>query len=399
MERGDYSDQHLSDISPGLRSLVWIAKLASGNAEVDAAISEIEKLANQVGWRKISELAERHGMKPFLNQSLASNRFNSAPQEMAQSARKATSALARHNLLATADLIEILSELERNGILAIPVKGPALAWLLYRDISLREFSDLDLLIDGKDLGAASRILETLGYEPELELSPSRRRIFVTTENVLLFTHSSTGRFVEMHWELSPRYLAPPIDIEIFRKRLRTVEPGGRVMKAMSEEDTLIYLCAHGAKHYWEKLNWVTDIATLINRSEAMDWSYIFEQAEARRSELMLLLGLSIAQDLLGTRTPDLALEYFRRSPIVSRLTEDAKEWLLTETDTPPGWLRRWIFYSRLQKGLPDKLRFAYLSLAAPNTVDWQSVDLPDSLSSLYYFARPLRLFAGLARRR
>jgi hypothetical protein len=338
-------------------------------------------------------------MTPFFNRFLLSAHIESAPSEIAEAARESASFIVRHNLLATADLAAILSEFAKAGIFVIPIKGPALAWMLYRDLSLREFSDLDLLIDVKDVGESSGILNAMGYEPELKLTTSQEKIFVKTENVLLFTHAKTGRLVELHWELSPRYLAPPIDMEVFRKRLTTVEPGAKTMKTMSEEDTLIYLCAHGAKHHWERLNWVTDIAALVNRSRGMDWDYVFEHAERRRSGRMLLLGLFIARDLLGARLPDRALDLIRESSVIFKLAEDVRGWLFRETEDHPGFLRRWIFYSRLQMGLSDKLRFAFLSVAAPNMVDWQSVDLPDSLSALYFLARPLRLLSKLTRRR
>ena len=393
------SQPHRPGVSPEMHSLILIARLASGNEATNVATAKIERLADSTDWGGLSECAARHGMTPFLNRLLASSEFSGAPREMAQAARESISSLVRHNLLATADLIEILSEFEKSDIFAIPIKGPALAWLLYRDLSLREFSDLDLLIDGTDLGKASKVLIAMGYEPELELSPSREKIFVMTENVLLFTHAATGRLVEIHWELSPRYLAPPIDIEVFRSRLTTVEPGSKIIKTMSEEDTLIYLCAHGAKHHWEKLNWVTDVATLVNRAPGMDWIYIFDQAARRKSDRMLMLGLYIARDLLGARLPNPAIDFFEREPIIYRLGDEVRDWLLRDSIAAPGWLWRWKFYSRLQSGLSNKLRFAYLSLAAPNTVDWQSVDLPDSLAPLYIFARPLRLLTGLTRRR
>ncbi|MGH9768518.1 MAG: nucleotidyltransferase domain-containing protein [Blastocatellia bacterium] len=390
-------------LSPDLQALIWMAKLASDNEAASVVAPEIERLAKlgesvDLFWWNLSKCAARHGMTPFLNQLLKSIHIESAPREVRSATQESASAIIQYNLLATAGLVRILSDFEKEGIFVIPIKGPALAWLLYRDISLREFSDLDLLIDRGDISKASRILAAAGYGAELELSPSQVKIFVKTENVLLFTHSASGRLVELHWELLPRYLAPPVDIQVFRERLTTVEPGGKEMKTFSREDMLIYLCGHGSKHHWEQVNWIVDVAALVNRAPEMDWDYVFEQAERQRSERMLLLGLLIAREALGSRLPEKALDLLMRTPIISRLAEDVRGWLLLNPESSPGLLKRWIFYWRLRKRLSDKLKFAFLSIAAPNTVDWQYVDLPESLSSLYLFARPLRLFAGLARR-
>ncbi len=395
--------QFCRSLPPETQALIWLAKLASDNESDDQVAQEIDRLAETVGernqfWGNFSGCAEHHGMTPFLNQLLKSVHLRSAPEEIRLATQESASAIVQYNLLATGDLIQILTEFDKEKIFAIPIKGPALAWMLYRDISLREFSDLDLLIDRRDIGRAGEILLANGYKPELELSPAEEKIFVKTENVLLFTHEVSGRLIELHWGLLPRYLAPPVDIQIYRDRLTTVEPCGKAMKTLSREDMLIYLCAHGAKHQWERLSWVVDVAALINIKPELDWDYIFAQAERQRSDRMLSLGLLIGWDALGARLPQQAFELLSRTPVITKLAEDVRKWMLLDPEAPPGLLRRWNFYLSLQKRLSDKLRFAFLSVAAPNTVDWQYVDLPESLAPLYLFARPLRLFAGLTRR-
>ena len=55
-------------------------------------------------------------------------------------------ALQRQHLLGLEQLRQVLAAFEAAGIRAIPLKGPALGDVLYREPALRPFTDLDLLI-------------------------------------------------------------------------------------------------------------------------------------------------------------------------------------------------------------------------------------------------------------
>jgi hypothetical protein len=66
--------------------------------------------------------------------------------------------IAKTNMLMTAELIAVMKLLKDNEIEAIAFKGPTLSQMAYGDITLRQFSDLDILIDQKDIYKASKIL-------------------------------------------------------------------------------------------------------------------------------------------------------------------------------------------------------------------------------------------------
>ena len=50
-------------------------------------------------------------------------------------------------MLLTSELIKIMKLLEENDIKAIAFKGPTLAQLAYGDVTLRQYVDLDLLVE------------------------------------------------------------------------------------------------------------------------------------------------------------------------------------------------------------------------------------------------------------
>jgi len=56
------------------------------------------------------------------------------------------------------------------------------------------------------------------------------------------------------------------------------------------------LCVHGAKHFWERIAWIVDIAQLAGNCE-VDWALLSETAAKKGSTRVLLLGLFLAHDV------------------------------------------------------------------------------------------------------
>ena len=86
-----------------------------------------------------------------------------------------TVTLAIHALYLTAELLRILRLLDAHAIRAVPLKGPALAQSLYGDLALREFCDLDVLVQETDLRKARGLLEAQGYHLDLSPRPPRTK--------------------------------------------------------------------------------------------------------------------------------------------------------------------------------------------------------------------------------
>lgn len=74
------------------------------------------------------------------------------------------------------------------------------------------------------------------------------------------------------------------------------------------EDLLILLCVHGSKHAWEQLKWVCDVAELVRRRPALDWSRVLFQAGEWRCRRLVLLGLAMAHSLFDTAVPRTILQ-------------------------------------------------------------------------------------------
>src|SRR5262245_8623753 len=251
-------------------------------------------------WDGLMALAAAHGMRPLLYRFLSgTNGFVAIPDDVTSILQEFTRQNLRKNLRLTGELILLLRMFSEEGVNVIPYKGPTLAALAYGDLGLREFGDLDLLIARSDFMKAQELLVERGYQPEASLNAKQAAAFAGACNVMAFWHAEKEISVEMHWELSPKYLPFSPDLEKVRERMAPSHPGGQTVMTLSLEDLLVYLCAHGAKHVWEKLIWIVDVAGLIHRHSNADWDRIYELAVEQRCERVLFLGLRLARDVVG----------------------------------------------------------------------------------------------------
>ena len=68
------------------------------------------------------------------------------PKTILAQLRESFRSNVQNSLLLTAELLKLVELFAASRINAIPFKGPVLAAAVYKDLSLRQFSDLDVLV-------------------------------------------------------------------------------------------------------------------------------------------------------------------------------------------------------------------------------------------------------------
>jgi hypothetical protein len=188
----------------------------------------------------------------------------------------------RQYLLGVQQLSRVLASFQGEGVPVIPLRGPMLAELLYRDPGLRPFTDLDLLVREGDRPRALSLLSGLGYrhmEAGLPLS-----LELNWRHAASFTAEDPDTLpIDLHWGVVDYPgVAPtaPIDHqELWDRAVQTQGPGG-VRWGLCPEDLLIYLALHWAVHHaLSGLIWQLDLALLISRHYGtLDWDAVVERA-------------------------------------------------------------------------------------------------------------------------
>lgn len=360
-------------------------------ARYSGATTELQRAAaRRLDWSDVEEIARQHAVTPLLHEQLSRVPNALIPLGARARIRERAEANGLRNLELAAELLRLLDGLERLGIEAVPYKGPVLAADVYGDLALREFVDLDVLIDPEHAIAAVRFLEAEGYEPYQELTPKQERFLLRTGHDRKLIRD--GRFVvELQWAIADATHVLPRDLDPLFRRTRTVSVGGREVRTLSREDLFVVLCVHGSLHFWERLAWVCDVAEAIRRWPDLDAGIVADLANAGGTMRMVLLALGLSERLLGVRAEWTITTSASDRAAAARLVDELEP-VAVGSD---GWDLDGRTQLRLRLAMCDRVsargREILRLLVTPSESDWMSVGLPDPLWPAYYPIRLARL--------
>jgi len=347
-------------------------------------------LRNGIDWTLLIRMTQLHGLMPLLYKNIDAHFPEDVPPLILNQLQEWYVANARRNLLLVGQLLMLLRLFRDNDIPVIPYKGAVLAASAHGDITLREFHDLDFLVQQDHLLRARDLLLSRGYQ----LSVKGDGGDVVRQNSqyevgLVLAHA--GIHVELKWDIVARYFALPMDMTALWTRLKPVLIEGREIYTFSPEDTLLILCIHGTKHLWASLMWVTDISELIQANPGLNWQWLWDHSNTLGSRRMLSLGLSLARDLLGTSLPKKVEQQVEADPPVKRLTEEVSRRLFDRSNLSPSVLESITFHCRAREHLSDRAKYGYRLLMTTTPSDRELLQASSSLSPLASCIRPFRL--------
>ncbi|MEB3342867.1 nucleotidyltransferase family protein [Okeania sp.] len=338
-------------------------------------------LQQDIDWTYLIQTSICHSVMPLLYRSLNSTCPEAVSKSILSQLRNFYHTNAQRNLFLTSELVNLLNLFQDNGIPAIPFKGLSLAVSAYGNLVLRQFSDLDILVHKQDINRAKQLLTSHKYQLTKELFWESHFI------------SEGGRVnIDLHQAITPKYFSFPVDFNELWKRLQPVSLVNRTIFTFSSEDSLLILCVYIAKDCWDKrerLIQVCDIAELL-RHQKIDWELLIEQATKLGITRIVLLGLLLANQLLGTALPEEILSKIQAEPTVKLLATQVCEWLFHKTDSPNVGFERKLFYLKVRERLEDIIPLLDYWIT-PSQTDRDFFLLPNSLSFLYYLVRQIRL--------
>jgi hypothetical protein len=299
--------------------------------------------------------------------------------------------LVRSNQDLALELVKILEAFRTHDLVAVPYKGPVLAVSAYGDLALRVFHDLDLLVRSADIPKAYELLASQGYSPEDSLPIDRATASAPVPSHYQFLHKEVRAIVELHTELTLRYFPTLLDLEGLTRRLQSVCLCGREICALSPEDALPMLCVHGAKHFWNRLMWICDIAELLQNTCKINWELVEDQASQLDCERMLFLGLYLANDLLDAPLPSSLLSRMHADRAVQSMAARIRKQLFQQVQAEPGTIQRLLFRLHMRDSLREGAGYCWRLATKPTEEDRSVVRLPPMLSRLSVVLRPVRL--------
>jgi SAM-dependent methyltransferase len=161
-------------------------------------------------------------------------------------------AVAR-NLMLDAAAVECISALRAEGIRTILLKGPVTAQWLYSGGSVRDYTDVDLLVARGELGRALQILKVLGYrDTQADRSPNET---ATHARALALDPPSgpgsdvrfpPGLLVDLHWTFHGIGAADAEFWEVVTAGAERMRIGETDIEIPSEPTRTLLLALHAA---------------------------------------------------------------------------------------------------------------------------------------------------------
>jgi Uncharacterised nucleotidyltransferase len=179
----------------------------------------------------------------------------------------------------------------------------------------------------------------------------------------------------------------------------TVSLAGGETFSFSPEDTLILLSVHGAKHFWERLMWIADISEMSQSAPAIRWDEVFARAKEMGVSRILNLALYLAHWMLEAPLPDDVLEKISRDPIAKKLGDGICERFSMSASAQVPIFARFRFRVASRDSFWAGLRFAMRLATSPTEHDRADAPLPDGMSGLRRWLRPVLLMKRYGVRR
>lgn len=351
-----------------------------------------ERLRNSfldIDWHRLLLLAEEHRVSGQLAACL--NNDSSAPvvpPEVKQSLLDRRRMQTLQTLRLTAKLFRLLEIFGKERVSTLVIKGPVLAMQAYADPSVRTYGDLDLLVRQRDIRRATELMIASGYDEAVPLTAIDAG---KIPGQYLFSKTDSKLLVELHNDLTLRYFPRPLPLEEFFARQIRVRLDAHEVLAPCVEDELVLICVHGAKHFWERLSWIADVAGLVARQRNINWERAESTAKEVGAEHLLHTGLRLAVAVLHAELPEAVSSRVQEDAVAAKLAARALRWLPSAGYASPGLLERAAFRLRMRGNFLAAPAYLLRLSLSPTEEDWHAGDKFNSNRFLDALRRPFRL--------
>ncbi len=355
-----------------------------------AAAQQIREIASaSLDWDYLLHAAAENSVLPLLAIHLPLVVPDAFSSQQFAKLNGAARAAGIRSLQLSAELIRVVDALGAENVLALPYKGPVIAVQAYGDLALRQFEDLDIIVPQRDMARANQLLLALKYSPRYPWIFDQSAIVPGEYN---YYDRERRIMVELHTEFTLRHFPVVPNLDEMSKRAQNVMIGGHAIATFGPEDTLVLLCIHGSKDFWERISWIADVSELIQRATHLDWPRVFARAEELRATRMVNLGLALASRLLDAPLNAEVRVRVDADATAFALVKQIQARLLAKKVSVRSAAQSFRYRRQMVPGALGSWRYGLRLATAPAEEDWNMVPLPRALAPLYVVLRPFRLF-------
>jgi len=339
-------------------------------------------------WSYIFSFSQKHGITSLIYSNISKHLDSKVPADVLNSFRESSLENSKKNLFLTSVLIKIVNELSELGIEAVPFKGAVLSQLIYKDITIREFYDLDLIVFKKDIARVKEYLLKNNFNTQFNLAGYQEDYYLNSKYYYInFIRSDNKVALDLHWaNTEPNYsFSRPLNY--FYDRLDESEINNKKFPVLGTEDLFLQLCLHGAKHSWSRFNWITDIANLTVVKSDMDYDYIISEAERLNCINILAFSVTLINNLFNLEIPlsssiDFKFKNKFSGQQISLITTIFKLDNNKAVDS---------LFPKLFDSYKDKTKFYIDNYIYPTPIEFSLIKLNSRFFFFYYLIRVVRI--------
>lgn len=350
------------------------------------------EIPKDLDWNEVTEFAEHHGLTPLLCWNLRAYNL-SVPKSSALEAHSRIAGAQAVKLSAV--LVQVISDLSEHQIPVLAFKGPSLAAILYSNVTLRSYADLDFLFLPEDIKLARIVLQEKGWAAVEDIASIHEESFLRSQCEIGLLRNET--LLELQWALAPRFFSLDLPLEAMMRRAVTVEVIGVPVKTLAADDLFLALAVHGAKHLWSRLGWVVDIAALLG-SESIDGSRIAGIALQCHLQRIVAVALLMAEKIGDVRIPAELRTLMAQDPQASAMASALFQNAVSGAEQfPPESLAYFGMFAQMRERRMDRVLLFVRLFLTPGSSEWRMVHLPSGARWFYHPIRVLRLAKRLLR--
>jgi Uncharacterised nucleotidyltransferase len=280
--------------------------------------------AGPIDWARFLRIVRRQGMIGLAHDGLNRAQIR-LPTDIAREIAEHAAALVRENLALSTEAGRLHRLFAESDLPVLFIKGVSLAKLVYRNLGIRQGKDIDLLVAPASLPAATALVEHAGYcrfIPPAEASSATLELLMSLRKDFGYIHEQSRRQLELHWRLffNPHF----VNETSFMASSQVVPLSETIgLRTLGQDDLFIYLCAHGALHWWYQLKWLADIGALLKSVPMNGIERYYRAAEVRGLGRPAAQAILLCHRLFGTEVPDQLLATFRASATLRWLESTA----------------------------------------------------------------------------
>jgi hypothetical protein len=251
---------------------------------------------------------------------------------------------------------------------------------------------LDILVDEKDLYDSAMILKSINIEADLSLDFLKNDTLIKVGSDCSLHNKYNYVHIELHWNLFRKLFSErrknfislnQLSIDINKKNINTLD----------YNYLLIYLCVHGSKHLWERIEWIMDLDKLINKGN-FDWNLMINISKELKVYNMFLLGIYLTDELFNTVIPLSVKNEYKLNHKVNKLKikilNIIDSQILYQEKENKIMVLKFILTMQMFDTKIESIKYIISAIFKPTHYDVYFINIKKPFSFLYYFIRPIR---------